>query len=359
MDGKQAGTWCLALGMPIAVTLWTYLWIGARMPHFWPVATVYAGFWALQWALWAAPPALVCTLLCAALAVARTCIAYTATLPTLWPAFVTCGNAWGLAWSLYFYWSSSGAGIRDWYCGKELRPLVAGVDVKLFIVSRIGMATWALAVLHAYLSWDTCPPAAVAVSTALQLCYLFRFFTWEREYTHTMDQQHDRAGFYVCWGCLAYVPAVYWTAAIQASADMYTGGLGTAASWVCGAVGLACIYAVHVIDEQKTRVRANQYAHVAGRPATWIRTRTGSLLLTCGGWGVARHLHYLFELGAALAWTAPVAGSNLLGYAYVLYLAVLLVHRTYRDDERCAAKYGADWETYCKAVPYRICPGIF
>ena len=345
--------------MPIGVLIWTYLWIGVRMPHFWPVASVYAAFWALQWALWLSPPALVCALLCVAAALVRTCATFTATLPTLWPAFVACGNLSGLAWSTFFYWSASGRGIRDWYCGLQLHPTVAAVDVKLFIVSRIGMVSWALAVLHAYLSWDTCPPAAVVVSTVLQLVYLFRFLLWEQQYLCTMDQQHDKAGFYILWGCLAYVPAMYWLAAIQASPDVFAGGLGATASWLCGAVGRVCIYAISVIDEQKTRVRANKYANVAGRPASWIRTKSGSLLLTCGGWGMARHFHYLFELGAAMAWTAPVAGWNPLGYAYVAYLFALLVHRTYRDDARCAAKYGTDWEAYCKAVPYKICPGVF
>lgn len=359
MLSKRAATWCMSLGMPVAIVAWTFLWIGVRMPHFWPMAAVYAGFWALQWALWTSPPALVTALLCAAFAVVRTCTEYTAALPDVWPAFVTWGNLWGLAWSAYFFRSASGKGIMDWYCGLELHPVVRSVDIKLFIVSRIGMVSWALAVLHAFLSWNACPPVAVAVSTALQLVYLFRFLTWEKEYLNTMDQQHDRAGFYICWGCLAYVPAMYWLPAIQASPDMYNGGLGTTASLVLLAVGLICVYAVSVIDEQKTRVRANKYAFVAGRPATWIRTRTGTLLLTCGGWGVARHFHYLFELGAAFAWTAPVAGWNVCGYAYVIYLFLLLVNRTYRDDARCLEKYGPEWEQYCKVVPYKILPGVF
>jgi len=25
----------------------------------------------------------------------------------------------------------------------------------------------------------------------------------------TMDIQHDRAGFYICWGCLVWVPSLY------------------------------------------------------------------------------------------------------------------------------------------------------
>nr|WP_237753886.1 hypothetical protein [Parachlamydia acanthamoebae] len=35
---------------------------------------------------------------------------------------------------------------------------------------------------------------------------------------------------------------------------------------------------------------------------------------------------------------------------------MLLIERAFRDDRRCALKYGEDWETYCKHVPYKIIP---
>jgi protein-S-isoprenylcysteine O-methyltransferase Ste14 len=47
-----------------------------------------------------------------------------------------------------------------------------------------------------------------------------------------------------------------------------------------------------------------------------------------------------------------------LPYFYVLYLAVLLIHRAWRDDQRCATKYGADWDAYRARVPYRVVPGL-
>ncbi len=31
---------------------------------------------------------------------------------------------------------------------------------------------------------------------------MLKFFHWEMGYVNTMDIQHDRAGFYICWGCL-------------------------------------------------------------------------------------------------------------------------------------------------------------
>ena len=39
--------------------------------------------------------------------------------------------------------------------------------------------------------------------------YCFKFFMWETGYWKTMDIAHDRAGYYLCWGCLNWVPAIY------------------------------------------------------------------------------------------------------------------------------------------------------
>jgi 7-dehydrocholesterol reductase len=38
---------------------------------------------------------------------------------------------------------------------------------------------------------------------------------------------------------------------------------------------------------------------------------------------------------------------------------ILLFDRAFRDDARCAAKYGAHWDQYRKLVPYMVVPGLF
>jgi len=64
------------------------------------------------------------------------------------------------------------------------------------------------------------------------------------------------------------------------------------------------------------------------------------------------------EYLGAFFWTVPALFDNALPYFYPAFLAILLTHRAFRDDTRCAAKYGADWDKYRKAVPYRIIPGV-
>ena len=46
-------------------------------------------------------------------------------------------------------------------------------------------------------------------------------------------------------------------------------------------------------------------------------------------------------------------------YFFLVYFAVLLVHRERRDEEKCHRKYGKDWEKYCGQVKSRIIPGIY
>lgn len=43
----------------------------------------------------------------------------------------------------------------------------------------------------------------------LQLIYICKFFHWETGYFSTLDVMHFRAGYYLCWGCLVWVPSVY------------------------------------------------------------------------------------------------------------------------------------------------------
>ena len=44
---------------------------------------------------------------------------------------------------------------------------------------------------------------------------------------------------------------------------------------------------------------------------------------------------------------------------YFIYLTILLLDRSVRDDARCRSKYGVHWEKYCERVPYKVILGIF
>ena len=372
--------WMATVLFPIVMPFWSLWWAGHgwSLHHLLPSKLVLSctiGLWLSQWILY-----LTNITGLAAWSYSSVITALIASLndqmnmETLWPSWLLLQSVIGLGICTVLYYSASrpGKGIMDFYSGIDLHPLVNGVSVKLFCASRIGMMSWGFWVIVSAVSWAharnsssldaTAIPSAVMVSFALQLAYIQRFFSWEQHYLTTMDQQHDRAGFMIIWGCLVFVPGLYGLSAIQSSPSMFNHDTSLSSvacmTWfLIGMISLACL---SESDDQKVRVRANpEKAIVLRKKATYIRTKSGTVLVTCGAWGMARHFHYLFEIICALSWTAPVAGTDWKGYAYVLFLSVLLVQRTYRDDERCAQKYKSDWEEYCKQVPYKILPCVF
>ena len=193
-----------------------------------------------------------------------------------------------------------------------------------------------------------------------------------------MDIAHDRAGYYIAWGCLAFVPSMYishsWylvTAmdrASTASSALPDVSLPLAAALF--AVGVFAIYANYDADRQRVEVRAKYPAvTVWGAKPVVVKapytTESGekkiNILLASGWWGVSSHSHYLTELLAAAAWSAPAffaAPAGSVPWWYLAFLAVLLLDRAFRDDARCLAKYGAAWVEYRRIVPWKVIPGV-
>lgn len=132
-------------------------------------------------------------------------------------------------------------------------------------------------------------------------------------------------------------------------------------------LGVCSVFVNYFADAQRQKVRAtNGNCKVWGKePKVLVARYTTaqgeikqSLLLTSGWWGLSRHFHYIPEIIAAFFWTVPALFGNVLPYFYVVFLTLLLLHRSLRDEQRCLTKYGEDWEAYRKRVPNRIIPGI-
>ena len=121
-------------------------------------------------------------------------------------------------------------------------------------------------------------------------------------------------------------------------------------------------------NRQRDRFRqAGGPCSIWGREATFVPatylTADGVVhqtrLLTSGWWGIARHANYVGDVLMAIAFSLTCGFKHLLPYSYPIFLTILLVHRVYRDDRRCRAKYGPAWDAYCTTVPYRIVPGLW
>jgi 7-dehydrocholesterol reductase len=242
------------------------------------------------------------------------------------------------------------------------------VDVKMFTNCRFGLAGWALILLsfaakqHATIGLSD----SMIVAVALQLIYITKFFIWETGYLGSLDIMHDRAGFYICWGCLVWVPSIYTSSTLYLVGHPYH--LGTFWFGTIFLLGTVSILLNYFADRQRQSVRI-----MNGECKVWKKdpililahytTQDGqkkqSLLLASGFWGVSRHFHYLPEILGAFFWTVPALFGHFLPYFYVIFLTILLVERSIRDDRRCSQKYGEDWMRYCEKVPYRIIPYVF
>lgn len=262
---------------------------------------------------------------------------------------------------------STGHFIFDYYWGTELYPTVLGWPVKMFIACRVGMMSWGL-ILISYAAKQqalTGLADSMLVSVALQLLYVSKFFLWERGYLSSLDMMHDRAGFYICWGCLVWVPCVYTSPAMYLV--LHPVHLGPWLASLIFMAGALCISINYLADRQRQKVRdSNGQCKIWGKkPVTLLaawQTMEGeqkqNVLLASGWWGFSRHFHYIPEILAAFFWTLPALFYQVMPYFYVCFLTILLMDRAFRDEQRCALKYGKDWLLYCKQVPYKLVPYI-
>jgi 7-dehydrocholesterol reductase len=254
------------------------------------------------------------------------------------------------------------------FWGTELYPRILGWDLKEFTNCRFGMMYWQVGILcYAFKQYSDIGyvSATMFVSVLLQSVYIFKFFWWETGYFCSMDIQHDRAGFMLCWGCMVWVPSIYtlhtfwWT--------KHPIDLSLPYTLLVVTLGLFFVWLNYDCDRQRKEFRAS-----GGKLKIWgklpkfivadYKTEDGqnrqSLLLASGWWGVARHFHYIPEISAAFLWSSAGVISHALPFFYPFFLCILLSDRAWRDDARCLDKYGDSWKKYQKAVPYKIIPGI-
>ena len=138
-------------------------------------------------------------------------------------------------------------------------------------------------------------PLGVWLSVTLQLIYVLKFFRWEMGYMCSMDIQVDRAGYYLCWGCLVWVPSAYTSHAFYLAANATDVGPWTGAAIAVG--GWTMIWMNYDCDWQRFLFRqTGGECTILGRKPEYITARytteggeeKTSLLLLSGWWGVSK-----------------------------------------------------------------------
>jgi delta14-sterol reductase len=297
----------------------------------------------------------------------------------------------------------SGNMLYDWFIGRELNPRVkvpifGEVDIKAWCELRPGMLGWIILdlafIMQQHRNFGKVTDSILLITFA-QTVYTFDALYMEPAILTTIDLMQDGLGMMLSFGDLVWVPFMY---SIQtrylATHPVELGIQGLVPILAIQGLGY---YIFRACNNEKNRFRTDpndpRIKHLK-----YIETESGSKLLVSGWWGTARHINYLGDWFMSWSYVLPTAVSGyvirnlvqhpiegaradavyfenryqqyvipgeakgwgmIFTYFFMVYFAVLLVHRERRDEEKCKRKYGKDWDRYVELVPYRIIPYVY
>ena len=245
--------------------------------------------------------------------------------------------------------------LRDFFRGTQLNPEWFGVDLKLFSYrpSLIGLAL--INVSFAFAQYETYGrlTARMWLYQILYFVYIANYFQFERGMLFTWDVIAERFGWMLAWGDYVLVPFLY-----SLPGWYLIHNTNTIAPSVVAAIVALFVFGFWLFrgaNGQKHQFKRNPDAAIWGRPTKTI----GGKLLVSGFWGVGRKLNYTGELCMYYAWTLLCGFESVVPYLLPLWLTAFLLHRAWRDDQRCRAKYGDLWVEYCRQARFRMLPFIY
>ncbi|ORZ08679.1 ergosterol biosynthesis ERG4/ERG24 [Absidia repens] len=300
---------------------------------------------------------------------------------------MTMAILWGFIMSTLVYVISiakktthrmSGNVFYDYFMGACLNPRIGHVDLKMWAEIRV---PWPI-LFFISLSCLVKQYEATGTVTAPICFMLLAHFLYanacqkgEECIPTSWDIFYEKDGFMLIFWNMAGVPFTYCYASVYLlKTEMTTGTPITHSVFYNIFLFTLLLGAYYVFDtgnSQKNRFRMEQNGSYMVRNAfpqlpwghiknpTFIKTEHGNLLLTSGWWGVARKPHYTADLVMALSWGLITGCGSFLPYFYFCFFVCVLTHRVSRDMQRCAKKYGKDWEIYCERVPYIFIPYIY
>jgi len=267
---------------------------------------------------------------------------------------------------------ASGNLAYDFFMGTNLNPRLGRLDVKMLAEIRI---SWMLLFLI------TCSAAAKEVelrgtlSASMAFMVLAHFLyanacqKGEECIPTTWDVFYENFGWYLAfWNCAG----VAFTYSFQSLYLLRAGPIVHSIPYtaLCFVLLLGAYYVWDTANSQKNRFRMQlDGTYVARRtfpqlpwgtlkePAS-LATRCGSRLLVDGWYRWARKIHYTADAVMALSWGLICGFGSFLPYFYFVFFAAMITHRYLRDRARMRAKYGEDYDAYCRRVRWVFIPGV-
>ncbi|KAG0167736.1 hypothetical protein DFQ28_005769 [Apophysomyces sp. BC1034] len=272
----------------------------------------------------------------------------------------------------------SGNFCYDFFMGACLNPRIGHVDLKLWAETRVPWPVlFFTSVSCALKQYETKGyiGAPLIFMMLAHFLYVNACQKGEECIITSWDIFYEKDGFMLMFWNMAGVPFTYCYASIYLIKYQLTTGdvisHGLPYTIMLFVTLLTAYYFFDTGNSQKNRFRMEQngsfmvrnafpqlpYGHI--KNPEYIRTEHGNLLLASGWWGYARKPHYTADLTMALCWGLITGFGSYLPYFYITFFICVLTHRVSRDFERCAKKYGKDWDRYCERVPYIFIPYVF
>ncbi|KAK0202558.1 ergosterol biosynthesis ERG4/ERG24 [Desarmillaria ectypa] len=288
----------------------------------------------------------------------------------------------GVSFGMYFIAIATGTQIRmsgnfiyDVFMGASLNPRIGPIDLKMWAEVRIPwVIVFFLAVsgcCQQYEQYGYVTPNMAFMTLATWL-YLNACAKGEECIPQTWDMYHEKWGFMVIFWNLAGVPFSYvYSVTYMASHDPSNYKFSTPTYVVLYTTLLTAYYIWDSAMAQKSHFKMQtqgisefrttfpQLPWNTVKNPTYIQTAHGNRLLTSGWWAYSRKPNYVADWTMSFTWGAIIGLATPIPYFYSVFFITVLIHRCSRDFERCAIKYGKDWERYCSIVKYKFIPGIY
>lgn len=262
--------------------------------------------------------------------------------------------------------------LYDWWMGIQLHPKMYSIrigqnDFKLFHNGYLGMISWsltAMSILYSALIENDIDSLPLCLNVFLQLLYCWDFFWLEEWYLHTIDIALDRFGAMLLWGVMTWLPWFY-----TGSSHYYLVTRGqncpsTEWSYIYMMISMIGYTIFRLSNLQRWQFRkakgdisfwGNSVRYIVAKYKTSDGKTHQSKLMISGMWGLSRHFNYLGDILFSFGLCA-LTGFNIITMSWHIFMTILLIHRAYRDDAKCRAKYGRYWDKYCEAVPDLLIP---
>jgi delta14-sterol reductase len=243
---------------------------------------------------------------------------------------------------------------RFWY-GIELNPSLFGVDLKTFAYQPSLIGLGVLNVAFAWAQYEQLGHLTPQM-LAYQVCWWLYLFThyWNEDNILSMwDVIAEKLGFMLLWGDLVLVTFFYCLGGWWLLANPEPMPLWRVAA--IASLHLLGLWIFRGSNAQKNRFKKDPAAKIWGQPAKIL----GGKLLISGWWGIGRKINYSGEIMLYSAFALFTGFTSIFPYILPLWLFGLLTHRAWRDEQRCAAKYGPLWDEYTKIAKFRMFPFIY